>query len=39
MVVSFSTSVRFTAKFELVFVLTMENAFSKGFHFKATERA
>ena len=29
---------RFTEKFELVFVLTHENAFSYRFHFKATRK-
>ena len=29
----------FTGKFELVFVLTQENAFSKRFHFNTKERA
>ena len=36
MVASFSISARFTAKFEWVFVLTQENAFSQRFHFKAS---
>ena len=30
---------KFTAKFGLVFVLTLENAFSRGFILKPTERA
>ena len=32
-------SLTFTAKFELVFVLTFENAFSWGFHFKANRKS
>ena len=32
-------SVTFTAKFEIVFVLTFENPFSKSFHFKANRRS
>ena len=31
-------SVTFTAKLELVFVLTLENAFSWSFHFKANRK-
>ena len=31
-------SVTFTAKFELVFVLTFKNAFSYSFHFKANKK-
>ena len=38
MVPSFSISARFTAKLELFFVLTQENAFSWMFHFKAACR-
>ena len=34
-VASFSISARFTAKFELAFVLTQKNASSQRFHFKA----
>ena len=30
---------KFTAKYGLVFILTLENAFSQRFHFQATERA
>ena len=36
---SFSISARFTAKFELVFVLTQENAFSWWFHFKVGRKS
>ena len=32
-------SVTFTAKLELVFVLTFENAFSESFHFKANRKS
>ena len=32
-------SVTFTAKFELVFVLTFENAFYLRFHFKANRKS
>ena len=32
-------SVTVTAKLELVFVLTFENAFSKSFHFKANRKS
>ena len=32
-------SVTFTAKLELVFVLTFENAFSYSFHFKAIRKS
>ena len=32
-------SARFTAKFELVFVLTLEKAFSWRFHFKANRKS
>ena len=32
-------SARFTAKFELVFVLTLENDFSYRFHFKANRKS
>ena len=32
-------SASFTAKFELVFVLTMENAFSYRLHFKANRKS
>ena len=39
MVASFSISTRFTAKFELVFVLTQEHAFSQRFHFKANRKS
>ena len=39
MIASFSISARFTAKFELVFVLTQENAFLRDFILKPTERA
>ena len=38
MVVSFSMLSKFTAKFELVFVLTQENAFFRGFILKPTGR-
>ena len=34
-----SISARFTAKFELVFVLTQENPFSLRFHFKANRNS
>ena len=34
-VASFSISVVFTPKFELLFVITQENVFSSRFHFKA----
>ena len=34
-----SNSARFTAKFELVFVLTQENASSQKFHFKANRKS
>ena len=30
---------KFTAKFDLVFVQTLENAFSKKFHFKANKKS
>ena len=39
MVASVSISVRFTAKFELVFVLTQENVFAQRFHFKANRKS
>ena len=39
MIESFSISARFTGKFELVFVLTQENAFSSRFDFKATRKS
>ena len=32
-------STSFTAKFELVFVLTLENACSERFHFKANKKS
>ena len=32
-------SVTFTGKFELVFVLKLENAFSKSFHFKTNRKS
>ena len=32
-------SVTFTAKLELVFALTFENAFSQSFHFKANRKS
>ena len=37
MVASFSISTRLTANIELVFVLTQENAFSRGFILEPTE--
>ena len=38
MVASFNISTGFTAKVELAFVLTQENAFSKRIHFKANRK-
>ena len=39
MVASLNILERLTTKFELVFVLTQENAFSQRFHFKANRRS
>ena len=39
MVASFSIAARYTAKFELDFVLIQENAFLRGFILKPTEGA
>ena len=38
-VTSFSVSAGFTAKFELVFILTQENAISLRFHFKTSRKS
>ena len=39
MVASFSILARFTAKFELAFILTKEKAFSKRFRLKSNTRS
>ena len=39
LMVAFFSTLKFTAKFELVFVLTQENAFSYRFHFKVNRKS